>query len=615
MCGIWASLGSIQPPEVIDSVAHRGPDGRGMRTFSTAAGVLTLGSRRLAILDLSTAALQPFETEDGRYVIVYNGEIYNFVELRRELEASGRRFVTTSDTEVLLQSYAEWGTAAFDRLNGMFAFAIFDTQTSTLICVRDRFGVKPLYWMKTTDGLAFASEAKQFFKMSGATARIDRRAARDFLVYGITDHDGFTFFDGVSQVEPGTFVTIAIRPNGETTVTNSRWYGRPSPKDGGYRMDDEADRFRTLFDDAVKVRMRSDVPVGSLLSGGVDSSSIVATAAAVSAAPVLTFSAVYPGQPQDESRYISLVNASVGARETVVEPSPGDLFRDLDRLAYAQDFPFAMTSVFAQSEVYRHVHERDVKVVLDGQGADEIFCSYPTGYAPFLANFAKRGDAAGLIRELRALHDIGQVGYVATLLRTLQALLPPAVQSLARRLRGVDPPPWLHPNLAADAHLPYELSDDLSGLTLQQVFRSNLPMLLRYQDRTSMSWSVEARQPFLDYRIVGMMIEFGEFGKIADGWTKSLLRRAMAGRVPAEILSRRDKVPFGGPTLTYASLNSKRDAGAYVARALSRFPSLFDGAAVRDRLRGADDAPVDGTMFRIVSLGAWGDAFDVSDAA
>ena len=275
MCGLYASIGFALERARLNVVSHRGPDDEGWREFASPAGAVALGHRRLAIIDLSEAGRQPMQDETGRYHLVFNGEIYNYRELRDELVGLGWSFGTSTDSEVLLKAYMEWNRGALDRLLGMFAFAIWDNRDKVMFLARDRFGIKPLYFFKSDSGVAFGSEIKQLLKLDGTSARMNLDRMRDFLVSGILDHTEETLFEGIVQLRGGECAVVSPGTGGRLAMRVDRWYRIPEGRAESLSEEDAGERFRELLQDAVRLHLRSDVPVGSCLSGGLDSSSLV----------------------------------------------------------------------------------------------------------------------------------------------------------------------------------------------------------------------------------------------------------------------------------------------------------------------------------------------------
>ena len=426
MCGIagyhvaGAPADARRARAMADRLVHRGPDDHGVVLIDTRTGAawaedgapgtagaagasydLALAHRRLAVLDPSAAGHQPMASPDGRRWVVYNGEIYNYVELRDELARRGHAFRTGTDTEVLLAAYAEWGAGCLARFNGMWAFALWDADARQLFCARDRFGVKPLYYATGPGWFAFGSEIKALLAHPAVPRRPNAAAVYDFLALRLADHTDETFFDGIHRVPAAH--ALVYRP-GAAPALRRYWDCRPAPRDplGAAGEAHAIARFRELFDDAVRIRLRADVPVGTCLSGGVDSSSIVVTANPLLGARQRTFSACSEDPRFDERRFIDEVIAATGAASHRVFPSGARLWDELGALVDQMDEPFHSTSQYAQYAVMRLVREAGVTVTLDGQGADELMAGYPAYHGVYLATLLRAGRVGAAAREAAA---------------------------------------------------------------------------------------------------------------------------------------------------------------------------------------------------------------------
>ena len=632
MCGIWFSLGFPPDPAQIDLVAHRGPDGRGWLTFASAAGPAALGHRRLSIIDLSDAAAQPMSYAGDRYRIVFNGEIYNYLELRDELRAAGHLFSTASDTEVLLAAYAEWGEAALDRLVGMFAFVLWDTGAQTAFAARDRFGIKPLYFYAAPQGVAFASEIKQFLRLPGFAARLNIARAYDFLSSGIMDHTGETMFEGVRQLQGGECLRLDLRHwrPGEPLPVR-RWYRILESGTLDLGEGEAGRRFGALLGDAVRLHLRSDVPVGTCLSGGLDSSAIVCLMAREleaggNGAKVHNVSACYDVKSVDERPFMEAVVERTGSIAHWCRPRCEDAFALAERITWHQDEPYGSTSIFAQWCVFEEARRAGLKVMLDGQGADEQLAGYHGSFAYHFASLIRRRRFVALLRamlERQAWHGVPFAEQAATF---VLPLLPPW---LARRLRhqrqSLVQHAWLdgealRPHLGRSA---FETARETIGrppvagigdLCVVLTQSSNLAMLLHWEDRNSMAHGIEARVPFLDHRLVEFSIGLGDRHKIVGADTKRVLRRAMTGILPDMVRHRRDKLGFATPEEVWFRGPLRELARAGVEQTLALFPTLLNRAGVlahtSDMLEGR--RPVDFSLWRIVNLGIWGRLFGVA---
>lgn len=626
MCGLYGSIGFTPDEARLDLVAHRGPDGRGWRVFDSGAGPAALGHRRLAIIDMSQAAAQPMDDPTGRYTLVYNGEIYNYVELRESLRAQGEIFTTQSDSEVLLRAYAVWGEACLPKLRGMFAFLIWDAREQCLFAARDRFGIKPLYVVETAQGLAFASEIKQLLGLPGVEARMNLARVRDFLADGVSDHLDETMFCGVRQLRGGESARVEAG-RGPARLTVARWHTPAAPAlDIGER--EAAERFRTLLTDATRLHLRSDVPVGSCLSGGLDSSSIVCLMSAMlpQGARARTVSACYADKSVDERPFMEAAVVASGARATYIFPRPEDVFARARDIVWHQDEPFGSTSIFAQWCVFEAARAQGVKVMLDGQGADEQLAGYHSGFPYALASLARAGRpvaAARLMAERRRFHGAGIGGQIA---RLVNLAAPPALARPLRRLYAASRHGWMDsPALAARGDETTALETAARGLGLPaprtlrdlcvvMTYASNLPMLLHWEDRNSMAHSIEARVPFLDNPLVDFSLGLPDALKMAGVETKRVLREAMRGVLPETVRARRDKLGFATPEQGWFRGPLRGLVHDGVEATLARYPDLLDAKGARalrdDMLEGRK--AVDFALWRIVSLGQWGERFDVS---
>ena len=522
------------------ALQHRGPDDQSTYVDER----ISLGHRRLAIIDLSPAGRQPKCNEDASIWIVFNGEIYNFQEIRLKLEEYGHKFSSNTDTEVIIHAYEEWGTDCVQRFNGMWAFAIYDKNKGTIFFSRDRFGVKPLYFCQDENGLIFSSEIKGILQHSIRRMPSDK-AVYDFLVLGFVDHCKETFFMGINRLMPGESMIYDLS---QGTMNIFRWYDLADrlSDEGNITEEDAAKRIRELFMDSVRYRLISDVPVGSCLSGGIDSSSIVHAMRKKSEIGVIkTFSMVFPGKKLDESSFIDEVVAATKVEAYKVSPSSDDLQKDLFDLIWTQEEPFGSLSIYGQYKVMQLANKAGMKVLLDGQGSDEIFAGYFIYYKYYLfeslLHLRMRETMETAKRMKSRLQDM--VLFPAmTLLSTLglsEGILQKLWLSRRKYLKGFDGVALANPLTERGFDLNRALHSDLT--------RYSIPQLLRYEDKNSMRWSIESRVPFLDYRLVELAFSLPSRLKIRKGTTKYILRKAMKGLVSDRILERKDKIGFAAP--------------------------------------------------------------------
>jgi len=522
-----------------ERIAHRGPDGSRIVVRDHRVG---LAHRRLAIIDLSDAAAQPMRSPSGAE-IVYNGEIYNYIELRTELKALGVNFQTESDTEVLLAAYDEWGTACLEHLNGMFAFALYDPRRRMLFAARDRFGEKPFYYHRTPDGrFVFASEIKALLAHPNVPCRPQMRSIFRFLRYKETDRDPETFFEEIWALPPAHFLTLSV-DDGRVEL-HRYWALADTPIDLSPRAE-LVERYRDLLADSIRIRLRSDVPIGSSLSGGLDSSAIVGyIARACGVEHQHTFSARFPGHALDEGRYIGDVVAFTRAEgyEVVAVPDAAALART----AWHQEQPFLSLSIFAQWSVMRLAREAGVKVLLDGQGADETLGGYHFYLGAHYRELFRRGRWVRLAREVSAYADqnglrrLGALSYYALpveVARQAKRFVP--ARGVAREFAAV------HGGM--QEALPRIYRDELRQALYASATSTMLPSLLRYADRNSMAFSREVRLPYLDHRLAEFAFRLPSEMRLHGATTKLILRDAMREYLPGSVRARLDKIGYAPP--------------------------------------------------------------------
>jgi asparagine synthase (glutamine-hydrolysing) len=661
MCGITGivclngqpvDLGVLQ--RMNDLQAHRGPDGQGFMVswaesngFCSAflphtdqgrtapAARVALGHRRLAILDLSDRGLQPMSAGASGAWIVFNGEIYNHIELRAELEARGRFFNTRTDTEVLLQSYLEWGEGCLDRLDGMFAFAIWDGGRGRLFCARDRLGIKPFYYATPGDHFIFASEIKGLLPFPGLSATADDDAVLGFLVHGNCDYRERTILRNVIALPAAHALTLDL-----ASRRLHRWrYWVPTPMDEWDGLSDAAriERLRELLADTTRSHLISDVRAGSCLSGGLDSSAVVGLigklwreqpeAASAVGDQFYTFTSCYDYPELDERSYALDMARSIGATPRLVFPSAGDFWDGFAQMAWHQDMPFSGMSFYAQWRVMRAAKEAGVKVLLDGQGGDEVFGGYAKFRYAYLASLLRAGRFATAGREAWAsvmqrdlyLLDVRQ-GY-RYLPRRLRGLL--GVDSLLQQILRADwnstvdsestPATrwWRHAAGAAGK----SSGTILQAIQVEDILVDTLPLILRMEDRSSMAFSIEARVPLLDHKLVEYGLSLPDHLKIQGGLSKFAVRQATKGLMPESVRLRRTKLGFAGADRRWLSGDLRPQVTELIGDTL-RCERFVDVGPLRQWYQSARaksaSAEAYGSLFRVLSLEMWMRAFHVS---
>lgn len=593
VCGIsgfWGTPDVALLTAMTEVICHRGPDDSGHFESPEAS----IGSRRLSIIDLAHGH-QPIHTPDGRLQIVYNGEVYNYRELRSELVAGGCTFETDSDTEVVLRAYEAWGTDAFARLNGMWALAIVDRrgQRSRLVLCRDHFGIKPLYWTRSGERLLFSSEIKGLLQDESVRPEPNEQRIYDYLVAGLHDHDRDTFFAGIHQLAPASFAVV------EDGELREEAYWQPRLSTSG---DPSPARFRELFERSVQRRLVADVPVGTCLSGGLDSSSIVMVMnqqlrahvpdAASMGDRLKTFSAIFDNDPIDERDYIALVLDATDAEGNFVRPSSSEFVKELPRVVWYADEPMVSTGPYAQWCVMRLAGSK-VKVLLDGQGGDELLA----GYTPYHFVY---------LRELLRLRRLGEL--VREAWRARDLLRPMLKRRLTERRRAFDPRSLLRPEYRRRVHRPvdHRVRDDLKRRLAQDLTVYSLPSLLRYDDRNSMAHSVESRVPFLDQELVDHVLSLPPTAIIHNGWSRAIFRDAMKGLLPEEIRLRRWKVGFTTPEIRWIRAERAFFEELVGSASFTSRP-YWDGPAVLGAFRDALDGRAVESLFfwRAINLEVW----------
>tara|TARA_R110002072_G_scaffold296553_1_gene468519 strand:+ start:19407 stop:21227 length:1821 start_codon:yes stop_codon:yes gene_type:complete len=541
MCGITGFVnvdGRTPNLEVLqsmnDSIEHRGPDGSGVYSKSQVA----LGHRRLSIIDLSESGKQPMSNENDSVWLTFNGEIYNYLELSADLVRNGHTFKSQTDSEVIIHSYEDLGEGCVNAFNGMFAFAIWDERKQKLFAARDRIGIKPFYYFFNGKTFVFGSEIKALLAHPEVNAEPDRSTVMEYLTFS-TNWGNRTWYKDIKQLEPGHYLTLV---DGNLEV--KPYWDLSFNVDYSRRYSSFEDELKFLLNDSVKLHLRSDVAVGAHLSGGIDSSSIVALASD-NVSRLHTFSGAFEeGAEFDERKYIDIVANTFKTQHHLTIPNGKDLPTILPSLIYHLDEPVAGPGSFPQYHVCRLVQESGVKVVLGGQGGDELFGGYPPYYALAFKNMVKSLKRGGPYPPISELVRLPQYAYLYGVIgKMFQAKSNTSTGSL-----------WaLNTNDAEmiDQSRQYALSrcshlDPFESQMYQHV-KYYLPTLLHVEDRTSMACSIESRVPLLDYRLVEFASTVPSWMKVRQGTLKYLLRQSMRNKVPDSILDRKDKKGFPTP--------------------------------------------------------------------
>jgi asparagine synthase (glutamine-hydrolysing) len=557
MCGIACLINSNNSDnfsEELESfvkcISHRGPDGEGFSKFKndmSPAGNETfkvgLGHRRLSILDLSEAGSQPMESSCGNYVISYNGEIYNYIELRHELEKNGSEFKSDCDTEVLLEAYRQWGKNCLKRFNGMWSFAILDKSKRQIFASRDRIGIKPLYFYKDDKSFALASEIKQFFQLKNFRKTPNLQAVLSYLASGY-EIQGETFFENVYSFPPSSYALIDI-DNPE--IKAKKYWDADAIKEERYDEYETFERIKLSFSKAVELRLRSDVPVGGCLSGGLDSSAIFTEMKALNPGQHFSaFSACFDIPSIDERPFMKSVIEKTGSKHIRVYPGAKELSDDFAEFLKQHDEPVGSISMYAQYRVMKAAWEKKVPVLLDGQGGDELFSGYWPAYFLMLNYFKRSGNYFSILKHLTgSVMPFGNAGLVQEAFGHFSDYKRRASGDISFKIRDE------HKSCldSLDALSWHSKAQELSPFEYRkaEIFKVHLPRLLKWEDRNSMAFSIESRVPFLDVNLVEMLLSINPEKNMKNGWTKYLFRKAMSKRLPKNICWRKDKKGFETP--------------------------------------------------------------------
>ena len=603
MCGI-AGFSGFQDNNLIkqlsEDMKHRGPDGDGFYINED----ISLLNRRLAIIDRKGGD-QPIFNEDKSIVVVYNGEIYNYQELREELEKLGHTFSTKSDTEVLVHGYEEWGLSSFDRYNGMFGAALYDIKKKKLLLARDQFGIKPIYYHKKGNNLLFSSELKPLLKSGHVERKVNEKILFRYLKFRIHDDQRETFFDGIERVMPGD---VLVYENGKVHIHHystleSRMF---ECEIENHIKDKDIQQFRELLTDAVKLRLISEVPVGTCLSGGLDSSTVVALVnkllnehvkeAESVGSKQNTFSAVFPGSVNDEEKYIdALLDKTQNVSSHKVFPKPEEFFEDLEDFIRTQEEPTISTGPYAQFQVMREA-TKHVTVLLDGQGADEMMAGYLPYYFVYLKQLKSRGEYSKLFSEMWASKDVLTKFALHKVQRYFSIKKDVSVSTLLNAKFKKD-----HKN-----EIFHVTSDNLKKRLFEDIFKNSLQSLLRYEDRNTMRFSIEGRVPFLDYRLVRYLFCLPDEAIIHEGWNKYILREAAKDILPDMISKRRNKIGFTTPEHEWFMKMKNRIYGVFLSESFANrtyFNQTEVLKAFREFIEGKNDDTL--VFWKMLNVELW----------
>jgi asparagine synthase (glutamine-hydrolysing) len=553
------------------AMAHRGPDGEGFMTLHTdhctphfgtvsqthsrkdllytpqaplpaeSNATLAFAHRRLAIIDLSESGHQPMCDASGKIWITFNGEIYNYLELKAELIKAGHSFVSESDTEVVIHAYQQWGTECVSRFNGMWAFCIYDERKHMCFASRDRLGVKPFYYLNKEKFIAFASEQKAFVKAGLLKPAMNQKALHNYLTNGLLENEEQNFFEGLTELWPGTNLTYDLH---KKTVSTHSYYNLKQQNNLENDHLSEAaliEKIKHTFENAVKIRLRSDVEVGTCLSGGIDSSALAVTMSEFSQHPVHCFTSVFRNQAINEEHFADTVASKIQAKCFKTEPNLEGFEKELNDLIYSQDVPIWSTSTYAQYKVMALAKEHHIKVLLDGQGADELFGGYHHHFTAKWNNLIAQGLYVSALKDILKSNKTIHASWLFYLKENVKQKYHHHKTAFSEFLNAdfLRQQEIINPSIAFN-NLNEQLIDD--------IYNTRLKAFLKCEDRCGMWHSVESRTPFSDdVELINLLFSFNGNKKIKDGVSKYLLREAVKDKLPSEIYKRYDKKGFETP--------------------------------------------------------------------
>lgn len=596
--------------DMLETIRHRGPDDTGIsfygygvghernkvKVYNDSPSKLVLGHQRLSILDLSIKGWQPMRSDNGRFEVVFNGEIYNYKELKTEL--ADYPYASETDTEVLLAAYQTWGPKMLDKLDGMFAFALWDNEKQELFCARDPIGIKPFYYHISNEAFIFGSEPRTILSALETTGSINTGSATQFLIMGLSDHGDNTFYNEVKQLKGGHYVQVTRKGNFKPVR-----YWKASEKINPDLNLEYSELYYHKVSTAVRRQLRSDVSLGTSLSGGIDSGTIVTVAGELlenqsSHYNTLTFT--FPGMPNDESTNAQILADSAGMKWHPVRPSEETLAQDLEKMMVAMGEPFTTLSMFAQYKVMEHAANLGLKVMLDGQGGDEVYLGYPRVAQQIQLEYLKQGKAGAFLRELKGFRENASVPVFRSLLSNIYFNFPflylKRNQYYFEQFIDKDFLNFSDKQLYDDRlkyKNVYEKQND-------ELTKYVLPRLLRYADRNSMAFGIESRVPHLSQVIIDFALTVPKEWRVHNGWTKYMVRKAMQGRIPENVLWDKHKKGFDIPQAYWVEVLTP-----FLNKMINQLPasSPFKKEAILKELAGSQKGAHN--FWRILSLVSW----------
>ena len=614
MCGFWFSSGfpNISNKQ-LDIISHRGPDNSKMLNLGNNNFI---GHNRLSIIDLTTDSNQPMFSKDNNFILVYNGEIYNYVELRTELEKFGHVFSSNGDTEVLLSAFLQWGKKCLNKLNGMFAFVIYDKSTGRIFAARDRFGIKPLYYYYLKNKILFCSEIKQITTLKNFKSKANINRAIDFISWRIFNHTNETMFQNVFQLKGGQYLDINLDSINENLFEKIKtWYSYKNLaniEENKFSETENIALFKQKLEESVRLRLRSDVPIATALSGGIDSSSLTTLVENISPNSQTTFSSRSKNPYLDEYNFAEdVINNNKIKNHYNFFLDDDDIFDEIEKVVWYNDEPISSSSIVAQSKLFNHINSKKFKVAINGQGADEVLGTYGVN-KPFYNELKNKKLFRYLFREvhsksLRNNKSFYLFNYFRILLSTFKPRLFP------EKSIDIINSNFLNHNLNPHNYLANEMglkiNNSLKDYNIFLIYISSLPMLLQYEDRTSMRYSIESRVPYLDYNFIEYVMSIPSGLKINNGTDKYILRESLKTLIPKSIYNRRSKLGYATNQKSWAESKLLENFRERLNFACETYPFLKNRADYL--IRNIQQPNINSICWRIIIFDIWAKKYGV----
>lgn len=613
MCGIifYSGRNHLNIDEsTLNVIKHRGPDNASIEHFESKNHKITLGHRRLSIIDLQNNSNQPMQCFESNKWITFNGEVYNYLDIKSTLEKYNYKFRTNSDTEVLLKAYDKWGADCLNYLNGMFSFSIWDDKNKILFAARDRYGIKPMYYWNSKNNFIIASEIKQITSLRDYSRKFNPEAISQFIEYGNFSYDETTMWKDIYEIEPGNSITIDFNDwtRGQE-IKKKKWYA-PNFNHTSYKKKNDSiliDEFKHLFMQAIKRRMQADVSVGALLSGGLDSSSIVSyiNKYNLNKSDFKTFSLIYDNEDYSEKIYIDEVNRKLELNSKVITYDLENYKKDLDSVIWHNDLPTVGRSILSHYNIYQNINSDKYKVIIEGQGADEYMAGYGNFHIAYLISLLTKKNLFRFANEYRYFTKTRKGTYLSDFKMLIEYGYPNIYKKFKRT--------------KSENHLSKfktkTSKNERSNIELNQIFKARFKILrsiLHSVDRLSMSNSVETRVPFLDHELVEFVTKLPFHMKISNGERKYILRESVKNIVPQKIYNRKDKMGFSSPEQTWLA-NEMKDFFLKEVQNTSKLP-FIDSEKINfnTRLFLSKKAKLNNGIIRAINVNRWINKFKIS---